>query len=44
MLIANPDYINILFTDPRGLYLLAAAVIMMVIGIVIIKKIVNIDI
>lgn len=44
MLIANPDYINIMFTDPRGLYLLAASAIMMVLGIVVIKKIVNIDI
>ncbi|MEN6462251.1 MAG: type II secretion system F family protein [Syntrophomonas sp.] len=44
MLIANPDYINIMFTDPRGLCLLAAGAIMMIIGIVLIKKIVNIDI
>ncbi|MGI5922041.1 MAG: type II secretion system F family protein [Syntrophomonadaceae bacterium] len=44
MLIVNPDYINILFDDRRGLFLLGTGAIMMIMGIVAIKKIVNIDI
>jgi tight adherence protein B len=38
----NPDYVIPLFTDPLGKKMLAAAVIMQVLGALVIKKIVNI--
>jgi tight adherence protein B len=42
MLLLNPDYINILFATKTGNYLLAAAFIMQLLGIWIIKRIINI--
>jgi tight adherence protein B len=38
----NPDYVIPLFTDPLGKKMLAAAVIMQILGALVIKKIVNI--
>jgi tight adherence protein B len=38
----NPTYIAVLFTDPMGTKMLAAAVIMQIIGALVIRKIVNI--
>lgn len=43
MLAINPDYINILFQDTRGIFILALAVVMMLIGTIVIKKIITID-
>lgn len=40
----NPDYLNILFKDRTGNYLLAGAVILQIIGILTIRKIINIRI
>ncbi len=42
--VVNPDYIGILFKDPVGPYILAAAAIMQVIGSVILWKIVHIEV
>jgi tight adherence protein B len=39
----NPDYMGLLFEDPRGIYLLVAAGLMMVIGFIMIRKIIKID-
>jgi tight adherence protein B len=38
----NPDYIKVLFTDPMGTKMLAAAVFMQILGALVIRKIVNI--
>jgi len=38
----NPDYVNLLFTDPWGTYMLVAAAVMQVIGALLLWKIVNI--
>ncbi len=40
----NPDYIMVLFTDPMGKKLLAAAVILQIFGALVIRKIVNIKV
>jgi len=40
--IINPDYVNLLFTDPWGSYMLGGAAIMQVIGALALWKIVNI--
>lgn len=40
----NPDYMNILFTDPMGHQMLFAAVVMQVLGALVIRKIVNIKV
>jgi len=40
----NPDYVNVLFTDPLGLYMLGAAVLLQIIGSMILWKIVNIQV
>jgi len=40
----NPDYLMILFTDPMGKQMLAAAIIMQVVGALVIRKIVNIQV
>jgi tight adherence protein B len=38
----NPDYVMVLFTDPMGKQMLAAAVLLQVVGAMVIRKIVNI--
>ena len=40
----NPDYVNVLFTDPIGPYMLGAAVLLQIIGSVFLWKIVNIQV
>jgi len=40
----NPDYMAVLWKDPRGHYLIAAALFMQVTGMLIVKKILNIKI
>jgi tight adherence protein B len=40
----NPDYCMILFTDPLGHKMLAAAVVMQILGALVIRKIVNIKV
>jgi len=40
----NPDYMAVLWKDPRGHYLIAAAVFMQITGMLIVKKILNIKI
>ncbi len=40
----NPDYVKVLFTDPMGTKMLAAAVVMQVVGALVIRKIVNIKV
>lgn len=40
----NPDYIMLLFTDPAGKKMLAAAVVMQLLGALVIRKIVNIKV
>jgi tight adherence protein B len=40
----NPDYINLLFTDPWGPYMLGAAAILQVIGSIALWKIVDIEV
>lgn len=43
MMAINPDYIGFLFKDPRGIYLLVTAGLMMLTGAVMIRKIIQID-
>jgi tight adherence protein B len=43
MMALNPDYIGLLFKDPRGLVLLATGGFMMLTGILLIRKIIQID-
>ncbi|MCU0961519.1 MAG: type II secretion system F family protein [Pirellulaceae bacterium] len=40
----NPDYCMVLFTDPLGHKMLAAAVVMQIIGAIVIKKIISIKV
>jgi len=40
----NPDYIMILFTDPLGKKMLAGAIFMQIVGALVIRKIVNIEV
>lgn len=40
--VINPDYVNLLFTDPWGSYMLGGAAVMQVIGALVLWKIVNI--
>lgn len=40
----NPEYIGVLFTDPLGLVMVAAAAVMMVLGFIALYKIVNIKV
>jgi tight adherence protein B len=42
--VMNPEYMSVLWKDPRGHYLIAAAMIMQVTGMLIVKKILNIRI
>ena len=44
MLTVNFDYMSTLFTDPLGRFLLVVAVVMDIVGILIIKRIVSVDI
>ena len=44
LVVVNPDYIGVLFTDPAGPYILVAAAIMQVIGSAILWKIVHIEV
>jgi tight adherence protein B len=40
----NPDYVNVLFTDPMGKQMLIGAIIMQIVGALVIRKIVNIKV
>lgn len=40
----NPDYCTVLFTDPMGHKMLAAAVVMQIVGAIVIKKIISIKV
>ncbi len=41
--VSNPDYISVLFRDTLGMLLLGSAVISQVIGVILIKRIINIE-
>jgi len=40
----NPEYMSVLWKDPRGHYLIAAAIFMQITGMLIVRKILNIKI
>ena len=40
----SPDYMALLFTDPMGQIMAGIAVVMMIIGIIVMKKMVNIEV
>ena len=42
--LSQPDYMNLLFTDPVGIYMAVVAGIMMIIGIIVMKKMVKIEV
>jgi tight adherence protein B len=42
--VMNPDYMSVLWKDPRGHYLIAAAMFMQITGMLIVRKILNIKI
>jgi tight adherence protein B len=42
--VMNPDYMSVLWKDPRGHYLIAAAIFMQITGMLIVRKILNIQI
>jgi tight adherence protein B len=42
--VMNPEYMSVLWKDPRGHYLIAAAMTMQVIGMLIVRKILKIKI
>jgi tight adherence protein B len=42
--VMNPDYMTVLWKDPRGHYLIASALIMQISGMLIVRKILNIKI
>jgi tight adherence protein B len=42
--IVSPDYINVLFTDPLGRVLLGTAIVLEVVGIYIIRRILDIEV
>ncbi len=44
VLLINPEYILILFREPLGLFLVGTAILMQIAGILLIRKIVNIDV
>ncbi len=44
MFIVNPDYIGILFTDKRGIIMLIMALVLLVAGVLWMRKIVDIDV
>jgi tight adherence protein B len=39
--ITSPHYLNIMFTDPRGHMMLGVAVLLMVMGILVMRKMIN---
>jgi tight adherence protein B len=42
--VMNPEYMSVLWKDPRGHYLIAAAMFMQITGMLIVRKILNIRI
>src|SRR5437660_1292970 len=42
--VLNPEYMSVLWKDPRGHYLIAAAIFMQITGMLIVRKILNIKI
>jgi len=44
MYLSNPEYLGLLFTEPIGRIMLGTAAIMMVIGILVMKKMVTIKV
>jgi tight adherence protein B len=44
MFIVNPDYIGLLFTHPIGLFMLGGAILLLIAGIIWMRKIVDIDV
>jgi tight adherence protein B len=42
--VMNPDYMSVLWKDPRGHYLIAAALTMQITGMLIVRKILKIKI
>jgi len=42
--VLNPDYMSVLWKDPRGHYLIAAALFMQIMGMLIVRKILKIQI
>jgi tight adherence protein B len=44
MRMVNPDYVNVLFTDPMGPYMLGAAALLQIVGSVVLWRIVNIQV
>jgi len=42
--VMNPDYMSVLWKDPRGHYLIAAAMFLQISGMLIVRKILNIKI
>jgi len=42
--VMNPDYMSVLWTDPRGHYLIAAALLLQITGMLIVRKILKIKI
>jgi len=40
----NPDYVNVLFTDPMGPYMLGAAALLQILGSIVLWKVVNIQV
>jgi tight adherence protein B len=44
MFIVNPDYIGLLFTHPIGLVMLGGAILLLIAGILWMRKIVDIDV
>jgi tight adherence protein B len=44
MFIVNPDYIGLLFTHPIGLFMLGGAILLLIAGILWMRKIVDIDV
>jgi tight adherence protein B len=43
LFILSPNHMSLLFTDPLGLYMVAAAVVLQVIGVLAIRKIVDVE-
>lgn len=43
MLVLNPEYLNVLIYDPRGLAMLATGIILEIFGLFVIKKIISIE-
>jgi tight adherence protein B len=41
--VTSPQYINLLFTEPLGHIMLAASVVWMAMGVLVMKKMINFD-